>query len=112
MDIIRVLEETIDVARRAGAFIRKERQHFDLAKVELKGTNDMASYVDKQAEQILVERLSEIIPEAGFITEEGTSPDKREVYNRIIDPLEGSTDYSNDVPISARMIGRSAHADD
>ncbi|HLT07386.1 MAG TPA: inositol monophosphatase family protein [Cyclobacteriaceae bacterium] len=105
MDIIRVLEETIDVARRAGAFIRKERQHFDLAKVELKGTNDMVSYVDKQAEQILVERLSEILPEAGFITEEGTSTVKGEVYNWIIDPLDGTTNFIHDLPFYAVSIG-------
>ena len=33
------------------------------------------SYVDKGSEQLIVSRLREIVPEAGFITEEGTTRD-------------------------------------
>lgn len=100
-----ILEKTIEVARTAGGFIRKERQGFDLAKVELKGSNDMVSYVDKQAEQIIVSRLSKILPEAGFITEEGTSTTKGDVYNWIIDPLDGTTNFIHDLPFYSVSIG-------
>jgi myo-inositol-1(or 4)-monophosphatase len=100
-----VLEKTIAVAREAGAFIRKERQVFDLSNVELKGVNDMVSYVDKQAEQIIVDQLAQILPEAGFITEEGTSTVKGEVYNWIIDPLDGTTNFIHDLPFYSVSIG-------
>lgn len=100
-----ILEKTIAVAREAGGFIRKERQVFDLAKVEHKGLNDMVSYVDKQAEQIIVDQLSKVLPEAGFITEEGTSTVKGEVYNWIIDPLDGTTNFIHDLPFYSVSIG-------
>lgn len=100
-----ILEETVAVAREAGAFIRKERQVFDLERVELKGLNDMVSYVDKQAEQIIVDQLSRILPEAGFITEEGTSTLKGEVYHWIIDPLDGTTNFIHDLPFYSVSIG-------
>ena len=100
-----ILEETVAVAREAGAFIRKERQIFDLERVELKGLNDMVSYVDKQAEQMIVDQLSKILPEAGFITEEGTSTVKGEVYHWIIDPLDGTTNFIHDLPFYSVSIG-------
>jgi myo-inositol-1(or 4)-monophosphatase len=58
MDLLPILEQTKKVALEAGAFIRQERQSFDLRKVETKGLNDLVSYVDKEAEKIIVDRLS------------------------------------------------------
>lgn len=105
MDWYKILEDTIATGRKAGAFIRKERQIFDLERVELKGLNDMVSYVDKLAEQMIVDRLSNLLPEAGFITEEGTSTAKGEVYNWIIDPLDGTTNFIHDLPFYSVSIG-------
>jgi myo-inositol-1(or 4)-monophosphatase len=66
--------------------------------VEHKGFNDLVSYVDKQAEKLLVEGLTEVMPDAGFITEEGTSSKEGEEYNWIIDPLDGTTNFVHGIP--------------
>ena len=42
---------------------------------------------------MLVERLSHILPEAGFITEEGTSTKIGLKYCWVIDPLDGTTNF-------------------
>ena len=42
-------------AKEAGAFIRTQRKSFSTEMVEYKGTNDLVSYVDKTAEQMLVD---------------------------------------------------------
>lgn len=94
-----LLEKTQQVAKEAGAFIRRERQHFNLDRVEHKAFNDLVSYVDKEAERIIVDKLSQILPEAGFITEEGTSTTQGEVFNWVIDPLDGTTNFIHGVPI-------------
>lgn len=94
----RLLEETQAVAKEVGAFIRKERQHFDVEKVEHKGFNDLVSYVDKEAERQIVEKLALILPEAGFITEEGTNSTQAEIYNWVIDPLDGTTNFIHGIP--------------
>lgn len=94
----RLLEQTQNIAKEVGAFIRKERQHFDVDKVEHKGFNDLVSYVDKEAERQIVEKLSEIFPEAGFITEEGTNTTQAELYNWVIDPLDGTTNFIHGIP--------------
>lgn len=99
-----LLEQTQDVAKAAGAFIRRERQHFDRNKIEHKGFNDLVSYVDKEAERMIVERLSKILPEAGFITEEGTSTAQADQYNWVIDPLDGTTNFIHGIPLFSVSI--------
>ncbi|MBN7814264.1 inositol monophosphatase family protein [Algoriphagus pacificus] len=99
-----LLEETQEIAKQVGAFIRKERQHFDVEKVEHKGFNDLVSYVDKEAEKKIVAALSKILPGAGFITEEGTNTTRADRYNWVIDPLDGTTNFIHGVPVFAVSI--------
>jgi myo-inositol-1(or 4)-monophosphatase len=53
----------------------------------------------------LVKRLSEIIPGAGFIAEEGTEREGTNEYKWIIDPLDGTTNFLHGLPIFAISIG-------
>lgn len=99
-----ILEKTEAIAREVGAFIRKERQHFDMEKVEHKGFNDLVSYVDKQAEKMIVDKLQKVLPEAGFITEEGTETTQADQYNWVIDPLDGTTNFIHGLPIYSVSI--------
>ena len=103
-ELASLLEQTQVIAKEVGAFIRKERTHFDVEKVEHKGFNDLVSYVDKEAELRIVNGLSKIFPEAGFITEEGTNTTQKEVYNWVIDPLDGTTNFIHGIPVFAVSI--------
>jgi myo-inositol-1(or 4)-monophosphatase len=93
MDLKIICREIEKAALEAGSFIRKEAEVFDISKSERKGLNDFVSYVDKGAEKLLVERLAVILPEAGFITEEGTSAKVGVRYCWVIDPLDGTTNF-------------------
>lgn len=100
MDFTQLSLELADVCRQAGQFIRQEAATFDRARVEHKGLHDLVSYVDKQTEQMLVEGLRELLPKAGFITEEGTEGALRaEEFNWIIDPLDGTTNFVHGLPV-------------
>lgn len=90
--------EVTELTKSVGAFILKEREHFDAAAIEKKGHNDLVSYVDKESEQQLVARLQGLLPEAGFITEENTANHRGERYNWIIDPLDGTTNFMHGLP--------------
>ena len=88
------------VAREAGSYIKKERANFSLDKVERKHAHDYVSYVDKGSEQMIVKALREILPEAGFITEEGTTKDDSSSVCQqssdltwVVDPLDGTTNF-------------------
>ncbi len=74
-----------------GKYISEEG--FKSKQIETKGKNDFVTHIDKGAEKRIVERLSELLPEAGFIAEEGTSKKVGERYNWIIDPIDGTTNF-------------------
>ena len=82
-----------DIAREAGSYIKKERANFSVEKVERKHAHDYVSYVDKGSEQMIVSRLRQILPEAGFITEEGLATHSDEQMLWVVDPLDGTTNF-------------------
>ena len=67
-----ILPLVISTAKKAGDFIRTERKTFSSDKIEIKGLNDLVSYVDKKSEEIIVTDLQQVLPQAGFIVEENT----------------------------------------
>ena len=104
MDYELLCTKVLAIARLTGNFIRKESMNFDAQKIEFKGLNDLVSYVDKQAEEQLVSNLSELIPGAGFTTEEETVNSKGDRYNWIIDPLDGTTNFIHGIPVYSISI--------
>lgn len=82
-----------EVAKSAGSYIREERSKFSLNKVERKHAHDYVSYVDKGSEERIVSALRELLPEAGFITEEGSATHDKEQYVWVVDPLDGTTNF-------------------
>ena len=81
------------IARRAGEYIREERRKFSLDSVERKHAHDYVSYVDKGSERMIVGELRELLPEAGFITEEGLASHDSEQLLWVVDPLDGTTNF-------------------
>ena len=79
-DLEYLCAEVRQIARKAGAFLRDERQNFDRERVEEKSAHNYVSYVDKESERRLVEQLSTLFPEAGFIAEEGSGSLTDEEY--------------------------------
>lgn len=88
-----ITTQVIDIAKEVAHYIRSESKHFSTDNVQIKGKNDFVSYVDKQSERLLVEKLSVILPDAGFLAEEGTVSQQDKEYMWIIDPLDGTTNF-------------------
>ncbi len=99
-----ITERTSEIAKKAGEFIKKERSRFDSDSVEKKGKSDLVSYVDREAEQLIVNELRVLLPEAGYITEEDTIEQSKNRYTWIIDPLDGTTNFIHSVPTFAVSI--------
>ncbi len=88
-----VLNEVVKIARRTGEFIRHEGENFDRSKIEEKSMNNLVSYVDFEAERMIVQTLKFTIPDSGFIAEEGTANEKADEFNWVVDPLDGTTNF-------------------
>lgn len=97
LNLEKLCTETVQIARAAGAFLRDERRKFNRERVEEKSAHNYVSYVDKESERRLVEQLSDLLPEAGFIAEEGSGSLTGENYCWVIDPLDGTSNYIHDI---------------
>jgi myo-inositol-1(or 4)-monophosphatase len=86
-------KEVQEIALRTGNFIRTEGTKISSKDVELKSVSSLVTYVDKAAEAAIVEALKQLIPESGFITEEGTATHAGEKLKWIVDPLDGTTNF-------------------
>jgi myo-inositol-1(or 4)-monophosphatase len=104
MNLEILCQEVVDLAKQAGAFIKTEAGKFKAESVEFKGLNDMVSYVDKTSEEMIVAKLQQLLPEAGFITEEKTVVKTAERYNWVIDPLDGTTNFIHGLPVYSVSI--------
>lgn len=100
-----IIKAVIPIVKNVGAFIREESGKVALEEIEHKTLNNLVSYVDKTAEEKLVSALSEILPEAVFITEEGTIEKKEGEWKWIVDPLDGTTNFLHQIPLFSVSIG-------
>lgn len=93
MDLKEICNRIVEISLETSAYINTESLSFDINNIETKGLHDFVSYVDKKAEKMIVEKLGFLLPEAGFIAEEGTSSKIGKRYQWIIDPLDGTTNF-------------------
>lgn len=101
-----VCSKVCEVATKAGEYIAKQQETFSFDSVEFKGSHNLVSYVDKNAEIMIVDALRKLIPESGFITEEGTTEKAtNEEFKWIIDPLDGTTNFVHGLPPYCVSIG-------
>jgi len=105
MNLENLCTQVQQLAREVGRFIYDERLKFTADDIILKGKSDMVTYVDKTAEARIVEGLRGLLPDSGFIAEEGTAEDNGEKYRWVIDPLDGTTNFIHGISPFAVSIG-------
>lgn len=86
-------QEVCAIARTAGEFLLEEQKSFSRDKIEEKRSHDYVSYVDKESERRVTSALRTLLPQAGFVTEEGTVAYTDEQYWWVVDPLDGTTNF-------------------
>lgn len=99
MNLELLTKQVANISRTVGTYIRNELKVLESKDIKNKGFNDFVTYVDKTSEKRLVAELGKILPEAGFIAEEDSSYERKDQYNWIIDPLDGTTNFVHGVPL-------------
>ncbi len=94
-------------AREAGAYILSESGSVSSEDIADKGTHDLVSRVDHEAQRLITARIAEAFPKHHILAEEGDGkvhvPEKG--YTWIIDPLDGTTNFLHGVPPWSVSIG-------
>jgi myo-inositol-1(or 4)-monophosphatase len=88
-----------EVVKAAAGFIRTQYTSFNPDTVRSKSLNSLVSFVDEEAEKLLVKGLQELLPASGFLTEEQTVERSAKKYVWIIDPLDGTTNFIHRIPV-------------
>ncbi|MCB0580646.1 MAG: inositol monophosphatase [Phaeodactylibacter sp.] len=99
MNLEKICHQTIPIIERSGRFIRQELGRVSSGDIEEKALNSLVSYVDKTAEEQLVEGLGELLPGSVFLTEEDTIENRSGDLQWIIDPLDGTTNFLFQLPV-------------
>ncbi len=103
-----MLNTAVKAARKAGAIINRASLDLDQLRVTSKGHADFVTEVDRAAEKVIIETLSQAYPDHGFIGEESgaSHPSGANAeYTWIIDPLDGTTNFIHGFPQYAVSIG-------
>jgi myo-inositol-1(or 4)-monophosphatase len=87
------IEET---AREAGALLRDRIN--DRHTVCYKGEINLVTEVDHLSEALIVKRIRDSFPDHGILTEESPETAKSSAFRWIVDPLDGTTNYSHGYP--------------
>jgi myo-inositol-1(or 4)-monophosphatase len=102
MNLKSITQEVCTISKEVGIFILEECKKINVSDIEIKSQNSLVTYVDKTAEKMIINFLGKLIPESGFIAEEGTSDKKGDIYNWVIDPLDGTTNFIHAIPCYIR----------
>ncbi len=99
------LDAAVRAARTAAALIRDRAGTVEPDGVREKGLHDLVTDVDEASQQALMELLRSEFPEYGFLAEEETEGARSEGVRRwIIDPIDGTTNFTHGVPPYAVSI--------
>jgi myo-inositol-1(or 4)-monophosphatase len=103
MDIDKFAAEGTDIAKRAGQYLL-ERFRTDFA-VKHKGTINLVTDVDIEAEEMIVTGLRRAFPDHSILAEEKNSQTRGGFCTWVIDPLDGTTNYAHGFPFFSVSIG-------
>lgn len=92
------------IAREAGEITLRYfcRDNFQ---VEIKHDNSPVTVADRQAEQHLRERISQLFPGDGILGEEFGERPGESGYRWILDPIDGTKSFIHGVPLYGTLIG-------
>ena len=91
------LSSAVDAALIAGRLLKGALgKEFD---VEFKGEIDIVTELDRAAEREIISIIEARHPEHGILTEESTERITKSEYRWIIDPLDGTTNFSHGFPV-------------
>ncbi|MEC8978183.1 MAG: inositol monophosphatase family protein [Pseudomonadota bacterium] len=95
------LHTATNLAREASKLILQNIDRLDRIKIDEKAQDDYVSNVDKAVDTIIIDRLQTLYPDHSILTEESglvlNNPDSD--YLWIIDPIDGTVNFINGIPI-------------
>ncbi len=93
-----------ELAKKGGAVLKENFGKLSKEQIELKGPHDFVTEIDRKVEQIYAEEIKKAFPDHGIIGEEGTSENPDNEFVWVLDPLDGTKNYSFEIPFFCTSI--------
>jgi len=100
-----ILLDAISYARTAGKIQLEHFRRRDFVSDVKLTSADIVTEVDKASENVIIENIQKNYPSHGILSEEAGQVGKQCDYEWVIDPLDGTTNYSSGLPIFSVSIG-------
>ncbi len=101
VELDKVLENVLGCILEVGE-MQKHRLGDKKLKIHSKTSeDDLVTDVDELSEKMLLQAIGAVYPEHGFLSEECGSKNSAAEYLWVIDPLDGTTNYTQGIPIFA-----------
>ena len=94
----------IEAAREAGKYLISQRGKLSPEQIDTKALNDFVTYVDQNSEKMIVDKILSHFPSHKILAEEGTRRTQQNDYQWVIDPLDGTKNFIQDIPIFSVSI--------
>jgi len=100
----------IELAKKAG-ILAKDLQKSEDLHAHTKGleafgpTSDIVTIADTETEKLIFSAICDSFPQDGFLGEEGLSKDSMSGYTWVVDPIDGTKNYSRGLPVYGVSIG-------
>lgn len=107
MSFARELEVAREAARKAGELALSYQR--DGVSAEEKYDESPVTIADREAEKLIAAMLSEAFPDDGLMGEEGAGRPATSGRRWIIDPIDGTRDFSRGSPLWSVLIGMEAN---
>ncbi len=98
-----MLQTAIQAAQEAGRILVQRLP--DERQISVKGLRDIVTDSDLAAEKAIVQAIRARFPDHALLTEEGGESAGKAPYVWVVDPLDGTTNYSRRMPIFSVSIG-------
>ena len=102
------LDEAVTAARAAGRLMNERAGTLQGSEIREKGKHDLVTVLDEEVQNLLIDRLRRAFPDHSFLAEEGglsEAEHHEKGFRWIIDPIDGTTNFSRGMPPYAVSIG-------
>jgi myo-inositol-1(or 4)-monophosphatase len=95
----------IEAAQEAGHFLKSNVGKFRQLERKIGQETNLVTEIDKQSEALIVNKIRAHFPDHAILGEEGGSSAGTSEYKWIIDPLDGTTNFTHGLPLFCVTIG-------
>ena len=104
-DTSKLLERVVEIVREAGQYQKENFRRKDLVIDSKSNVTDLVTEVDKKSEDIILGHIKREYPDHAILSEETGRNDKESDYLWVVDPLDGTNNYAQGLPVFCVSIG-------